>query len=122
MKQQFAQIDWDEDIVEGEHGESVFAYTGLSAVVCTGYAMEVLRRLGAERVKVYGFFADDNPKAKIGQVAEGHDFALVDDKFIVDPWIATVESVSDEFVFELGVDDQVIAELYGEKDKWTQIA
>lgn len=53
---------------------------------CTVTATAIAREL---RGAVYGYHSDDNPTAELGQLEGGHDFAFIDDRFIVD-WWATV--------------------------------
>jgi hypothetical protein len=36
---------------------------------------------------VYGFLSEENPTSAIARAAGGHDFAVIDDRFIVDPWL-----------------------------------
>src|SRR5580765_8455135 len=70
-----------------ETDASQFTRSGYSGLQCTGYACELRNKLGAGRVKVLGFFGEDNPTSEIGRQAGGHDFAMVDDRYIVDPWL-----------------------------------
>jgi hypothetical protein len=91
---------------EGRYGisypdddESVFP-DGTASVFCTNWAGYVLRVLG-ERCSLHGFSVDDNPGSAIAVSSGGHDFALVDGRWIVDGWVKNVECMADHSVFDL---------------------
>lgn len=84
---------------------------------CMGFALEIQKKLGASRVKIYGFYHKDNPTAKSSEIAGGHDFAMVDDRFIVDPWLTDVMGAS-QGVFDVQTDQMEITRLYGNRNKW----
>ncbi len=102
---------------------SVFQ-NGDSATCCTNYARYIRNKLKRRRsVKIYGFKNEDNPTAKI--VIErlhpgGHDFAVIDERFLVDPWVKLVCLKADRVVFD--IHDQkdwlYIKEMYGSKSNW----
>ena len=114
-----------------EEGSS-FPNTGYSGVQCTGYACAIQGELGKDRVKVVGFYDEDNPGTVFGTrgictdyltlsvVGDGHDFAIVDDRYIVDPWI-TEFGGSKQGVFDLQDpgDAEVIRAIYGNPSNWT---
>ena len=93
--------------------------SGQSAVECTGYALAIKSKLG-DRAKVYGFYGEDNPTSEIGKDAGGHDFAVVDGRYIVDPWLTDVWG-GKKGVFDLeNPDDQPeIKRLYGDRATWS---
>ena len=109
---------------------SKFKDSEFSGTQCTGYACAVLQKLGKSRVKVFGFHDTDNPSSAIAQAAGGHDFALVDGRFIVDPWLGegfatpmdakSGEPLPQRTVFDLEApgDRKLIEELYGDRAKW----
>lgn len=106
-----------------ELGGQVFRNSGISCCCCTGFALEIRRKLGAARVGVFGFSLEDNPTSFIAQQAGGHDFAVVDGWFIVDPWLLEVAGIGDCAVFDLGASDvREIERLYGAREKWKQIS
>lgn len=126
-------IGRDEDfwnIQESEDGGTTIAGSEFSATQCTGYACAIRQMLG-ERVRIMGFSADENPSA-VQQLADGHDFAVVDGRYIVDPWIVEVESgtftvasgetidVGGRGVFDLESeqDAELIETIYGDRSKW----
>lgn len=104
-----------------EDEESVFP-DGTAAFVCTNWATYV-RRVAGERAKLYGFFEHDNPGSSIARDFGGHDFAVVDDRFIIDCWAtdlgAGTRSVLDMNDHEHAAD---IASLYGDRLLWKRNA
>ena len=106
--------------VRQDDGAEIFSRTRASSVTCTSYACEVQEELGAARVKVMGFFCDDNPGTAVETVCDGHDFAVVDGRFVVDGWIKLVEQISDRVAFDLAspADADEVARLYGDRTKW----
>lgn len=86
---------------------------------CTSWAMYV-RRMERQRAKLYGFDSDENPDSEIAQLCGGHDFAVVDGRFIVDGWVANVEGMSKQAIFDLRdpADVADIHELYGDTALW----
>jgi hypothetical protein len=98
---------------------------GSSATVCTNYAIHVMRDLG-DRVKIYGFPNEQNRNCRV--VREqlhpgGHDFALVDERYIVDPWIWLVASACRQICFDLEdeTDRVAAADWYGPREFWTRM-
>jgi len=117
------KIDW-EALIDPDHeelGGAAFKSTGMSAVECSGYACEVYRLLTAagHHVEIRGFFAIENPGCWISDNCEGHDFCLVDDRFIVDPWLVEVDPADGTMqeVMDMATDEQVAA-IYGDPRKW----
>ena len=107
---------------EGESGGAEFAGTGMSAVCCTGYALAIQKKLPG-RVRVYGFWSEDNPGAAVSEYSDGHDFAVVDGRYIVDPWAQEVEGCSSWGVLDL-LNEQhgsAIRRLYGDREKWEEL-
>ena len=106
----------------GEDYGCEFRKTGVSGVACTGYALEIWRKLGGERVKLYGFFLQDNEDSEIAMLSGGHDFAVVDDRWIVDPWVSDIEQMDVSGVYDLADegDQEKILRLYGDREKWQQ--
>jgi hypothetical protein len=88
---------------------------------CYGWAGYV-RRIEGHRAKLYGFSVDENPRSWIAAECGGHDFAVVDDRYIVDGWALNVELCCDRAVLDLrDADDAVtIWRLYGDPGHWLQ--
>jgi len=95
---------------------------------CTGYAMEIQSRLGAARVKVMGFHAKKNPRSEISEkVLDGHDFAIVDNRYIIDPWVRHIKVNGYDFmargIYDMDnpADLAEIHRLYGDPDSWEEV-
>lgn len=98
---------------------------GGSAVCCTDYAIHVYLRF-PERTKIVGFANVDNPESRVAKEEihpEGHDFAIVDDRFLVDPWIKLVACETQQVVFDLAnpMDQAVVLDFYGPRDLWVHM-
>lgn len=110
----------DLGIVEAEiEGDLVSIVPGYGPFgVCTNSAKLVADRCNGI---VCGFFAEDNPvdSPEITDTG-GHDFAVVSNRFIVDPWI--VFFVGEDHRIVLDVEDQAdhdeIVRRYGDPFKW----
>lgn len=99
---------------------------GGSAVCCTDYASYIFNQLPG-RVRIYGFANEDNPTSRVAREEihpGGHDFAVVDERYIVDPWPRLVPGVLDQMVFDLtDPKDQALAlDVYGPRTCWTHMA
>lgn len=92
---------------------------GTAWAFCTNWAHYVRRVLGA-RCEIYGFDEEQNPDSLIAQEAGGHDFALVDGRYIVDGWAKNVEGMANRAVFDLEDEAQTdeILRLYGHRENW----
>lgn len=98
---------------------------GSSAVCCTNYARHILAVLSPEgyRVELVGFANKDNPAslcAKEEYHPEGHDFAIVNERFLVDPWVRLVAAVEQQIVYDLDdpVDLEKATQIYGLRQNW----
>lgn len=109
-----------DDIDPGD-SPHIFKDNDYSAVVCTGYACAIQQKLGRDRVKIYGFSREDNPGSLIARDFGGHDFAVVDDRFIVDPWLVDVAEVQSKGVFDLENDADEVLWLYGPRSNWKEL-
>jgi hypothetical protein len=111
-------VSTEEDVVTGADGCAQFP-DGTHWAICTNWANYVRRALGG-RVALFGYMGDDNPTSEIGSLAGGHDFAVVDDRFIVDGWVRNVECMEQRAVFDLQdpADAFLIERLYGDRGCW----
>lgn len=100
-------------------GESQFL-DGSAACVCTNGARLICERAG--RGRVYGYYDSDNPGTVCGEFAGGHDFALIEDRYIVDYWIKWVACLADRAVYDLQRDRVEIVRLYGERSLWSLVS
>lgn len=94
---------------------------GSPCVECTRSAEQVARCFHG---KVIGYWAAHNPTVMIGsKFGEGHDFAIVEDRWLVDYWAWQVTGLLDDPI--LGLEDpnaQVLtSRLYGHDSRWTSI-
>jgi hypothetical protein len=94
----------------------------IQGVICTDYARWAQNVLGQGRI--VGFFDELNPGTKTGQHAGGHDFLLINNRFIVDLWIRDVTNWTNQIVFDLCSphDKPLIKTLYGDQACWETIA
>jgi hypothetical protein len=94
---------------------------GGSAVCCTDYATLIYLSLPG-RVQIFGFANDHNPTSRVSREKihpGGHDFAIVDGRYIVDPWPRLVPCAFHQMVFDLEGDDAEIAlDIYGSRSCW----
>lgn len=102
-------------------GQSFFP-DGSSAVECTNYAVQVFRAYPG-RVRIVGFANEDNPTSKVAREEihpGGHDFALLDERYLVDPWIRLVACEAQQIVYDLTdpVDAAVVLDTYGPQACW----
>lgn len=102
--------DGDYTMLPGEHPMGT----------CTNCAWFVVNRL--RKGDVYGFDVEDNPDSFVAQDVGGHDFAVIDNRFIVDPWISLYTGQEDQIVYDMAnpADQQKIKHLFGDKNKWVR--
>lgn len=98
---------------------------GGSAVCCTDYASYIYKQLPG-RVEIHGFANEDNPTSRVAREQihpGGHDFAVVDGRYIVDPWPRLVPMVFEQLVFDLQdeVDAATVADVYGPRTCWERM-
>lgn len=103
-------------------GQSVFP-DGTSATICTNYAEQIKTHLPGYEVQIVGFENEKNPDCAVAREEwhpGGHDFAIVDHRWLVDPWARLVASVRDQIVYDLRDPDdaQKVADTYGDPLKW----
>lgn len=105
-----------------DDGESVLA-NAAPWFQCTSWARMVVDAI-PDRSRVMGFFIDDNPDAtEIAKYCDGHDFAIVDDRYIVDGWAKNVEGITSKVVFDMQNprDKQIILGMYGNPSTWVRV-
>ena len=99
---------------------------GSSSVVCTNYAQHIKTTLNARNVEIVGFFCSDNQDCTFTrmELAEGHDFALVDGRYLVDPWLRLVCGYDNlPMVYDLldHKEAKDAANMYGTRDRWVSV-
>lgn len=106
-------------VVWSDEEERSLLPNGEPAVICGFCAAYIVRVEGAG--KVVGFHDGMNPTAHAaGYPGGGHDFALIDDRYIVDPWVKETGLTSRRAVFDLlePADAEEVMWLYGDQAKW----
>jgi hypothetical protein len=93
--------------------------TGLGGS-CARTGARYTRRLEGKAAKLYGYLDEDNLLSLIAVECGGHDFAVVDQRFIVDGWAVCVSGYSRSAVFDFldRKDRKLIRELYGDPTFW----
>lgn len=92
---------------------------GSACGVCTASAMLVAKRFCGT---VFGYNCANNRVAEIGfPVTHGHDFALIQDRWLVDYWAWRVEALIPEPTFDLtqNVNQEIVRRLYGDPLSWS---
>ena len=111
-------LDPEEDPEEETY---VFPESGFRWTYCTGYACEIKRMLGKDRVEVWGYRIEDTEDQRIGHDSGGHNFAIVDNRYIVDPWPNEVLGDKIHYgVYDLrdANDYDLIIQMYGNPSTW----
>lgn len=89
-------------------------------VICTECARTVAIAFDGQ---LLGFWNADNPTATIAaNDYDGHDFAIIATRFLVDAWATCVESIPDaKTVYDLHDTDDatLVTRLYGPRNRWT---
>ena len=90
---------------------------------CTNCAHYIASKL--DNVRVAGFYVGDNPTCKNEEViaAGGHDFAIVEDRYIVDIWISLYTGDKSKVVYDCldPRDRDLIIEIYGDPNCWKEL-
>jgi N12 class adenine-specific DNA methylase len=110
------------EITSGE-GMSVFP-DGSDAIKCTNYAEQIKHRLEGYDVQIVGFSNEENPHCAVVQEEwhpGGHDFALLDNRWLIDPWARLVASKREQIVYDLREpeDAEAVARIYGDPSRWS---
>lgn len=94
---------------------------------CAIYVMAKLLSAGVEidQVQIKGFFREDNPAATHPalEVVDGHDFAVLSGRFVIDPWISVYTGCEDQTVYDLRdpQDAPKILAIYGDPSAWSDV-
>lgn len=101
--------------------ESLLPHGG-SACCCTDYATHIYLALPG-RVQIFGFANEDNPMSRVARERihpGGHDFAVVDSRYLVDPWPRLVPGVLDQMTFDFQdpADAALLLDVYGPRHCW----
>lgn len=98
---------------------------GGSGTCCTDYAACVYIQLPG-RVKMVGFSNDENPDCQVAKDELhpcGHDFAVVDNRYLVDPWCKLVVGNDWQVVYDMSdpADLALVHHRYGPRECWTHM-
>jgi len=103
-------------------GQETLLLNGECLWRCTNGARFIVELVG--RGHVFGFHDKDNPGTATGELAFGHDFAVIDDRWIVDIWSKHFVGLSERCVFDLEFESDAaeIRRLFGDRSKWTLVS
>lgn len=94
---------------------------GLSAVQGRSYAEMIRDALPEFSVHLVGFFTEHNPESLYAKWnEEGADFAIVEDRYLVDPFPKLVLGKDLPVVYDLNDPEEAkkVAEIYGDRSLW----
>lgn len=110
-----------EELGDEMPGTISYLPNGGSAVCCTDYAAVIFQTLPG-RVQIFGFANEENPTSRVARDdfhPGGHDFAVVDGRYIVDPWPRLVQGAFDQMVFDTQDEHAAMAlDVYGPRSCW----
>jgi hypothetical protein len=103
------------------------------AVCCTSCAERIIELAEAAfgvRGEIFGWDAGANPTSVVAgpthgarlKAGQGHDFAIIDGRYLVDAWAKNVEMSSDRAAFDLNepADRARVLKLFGNPRTWTR--
>ena len=110
----------DEEEYESEEGRWIFRSGGDSGR-CTDGAMKVAIEFDG---LVVGYRTADNPSAVVPKYVDGHDFALIAGRFVVDYWGCHVANEVDRTVFDLNDPEEakLVRHYFGKQTAWQTIS
>lgn len=91
---------------------------GSACGICTHSAIQVASAFGGV---VLGYLAENNPVAALGEAySQGHDFAVIDERWLVDYWAWRTTDLLEFPVLDLAAasDLTVATRLYGKRTRW----
>lgn len=96
---------------------------GKGATTCTNCADYIVKQHGGGRVVGYGDKTNPSAGATGDFPGSGHDFAILEDRYIVDPWVKETSGTSQRAVFDMTdpADQAEIRRLYGDPKVWEQM-
>lgn len=68
---------------------------------------------------VYGYLHKENPDAELGRAEFGHDFVVVDDRWLVDWWAFDTYQKRDLYDLRDPQDATLVRKLYGPMERWS---
>jgi hypothetical protein len=90
---------------------------GAVAAICAHGALYLQALIGGVLV---GYRHDDNPTALLGEAEGGHDFLIVDGRYVVDLWGCDYDGRVPDGVLDLQdpAEAALVARLYGDRECW----
>lgn len=86
---------------------------------CTDTSVWLAEKLGGE---VRGYQHKNNPGAELGALEFGHDFVVVDGRWLVDWWAKDTYGEKDLYDLKNPIDRKTVAKLYGDPRKWETLS
>lgn len=86
---------------------------------CTSSAEWLRLLLG--RGEVRGYSTDENPQALVGQHIFGHDFLVVDGRWLVDWWAVSYAGEHTHIVIDMQKQPDLVRKYYGDPSTWTTL-
>lgn len=86
---------------------------------CTDTSVWLAERLGGV---IHGYQHSDNPTAVLGEPEHGHDFVIVDGRWLVDWWAKDTYQERDLYDLQDPVDYKKVLQLYGDPDAWSPMS
>lgn len=108
-------------IAPGEDEGRCLLANGQSAVFAASYAEYIQEILGKDRVQIAGFDSERNPDSAYAKWGEqGADFAIVDQRYLIDPWPSLVLGENLPVVYDLKNSQDLarVREIYGDPQTW----
>ena len=117
LLEEFVRALMAEEVYDEATGVATFA-DGSPCTVCTNAARRIASAFGGV---VMGYWAAGNPTAQIGErYGDGHDFAVVADRWVVDYFALTTVDLLESAVLDLRnpVDRRLVSQLLGDRATW----
>lgn len=107
---------WREHEKNPDHGNYPFMCPEVGVVgTCTNTAAYMADKFDGE---IYGYTTRENPTAVVGGPEYGHDFTLVDDRYLVDFWAQDTYSYPWLYDLKDPLDLKEVQKMYGDRKKW----
>ncbi len=109
----------DEEEYESKEGRWTFRSGGDSGR-CTDSAKKIAIEFDGH---VVGYRTAGNPSAVVPKYVDGHDFAFVAGRFVVDYWACHVANEVDRAVFDLNDPDEakLVRRYFGKQSAWQTV-
>lgn len=91
-------------------------------ITCTNSA-KWMKKTFFPKAKIMGFYEEDNPESEIGQAAGGHDFLVIDNRYILDMWYKHIENHEDApILIDMETQKDLLKKYYGDPKTWKKVA